>query len=103
MSVYVVIAQLHRDVVDHCVRPVAAITAAINVPKHWDELTPECCLVAIGLGCCEEAPRFAAGKLARPGVIQCRPSRFSCGWATTGVVSSAGELIDVRAGAGMGF
>ena len=89
MSVYVVIAQLHRDVVDHCVRPVAAITAVINVPKHWDELTPECCLVAIGLGCCEEGPRFAAGKLAPPGVIQCRPSRFSCGWATTGVVSSA--------------
>jgi hypothetical protein len=66
-----------------------AIPAVINVPKDWDELTPEWCLVAIGLGRCEEGPRFAAGKLAPPAVIQCRPSRFSCGWATTGVVSCA--------------
>jgi hypothetical protein len=103
MSVYVVIAQLHRDAVDHCVRPVAAITAVINVPKHWDELTPSVAWLPSAWGAARRAPRFAAGKLARPGVIQCRPSRFSCGWATTGVVSSAGELIDVRAGAGMGF
>ena len=67
MSVYVVIAQLHRDAVDHCVRPVAAITAVINVPKHWDELTPECCLVAIGLGCCEEGPPVCRGKVGPTG------------------------------------
>jgi hypothetical protein len=105
MSVYVVIAQLHRDVVDHCVRPVAAITAAINVPKHWDELTPECCLVAIGLGCCEEGPPVCRGKVGPTGrhsmsaiaVLLRLGNDGSC------IVCAAGELIDVRAGAGMGF
>jgi hypothetical protein len=105
MSVYVVIAQLHRDAVDHCVRPVAAITAVINVPKHWDELTPECCLVAIGLGCCEEGPPVCRGKVGPTGrhsmsaiaVLLRLGNDGSC------IVCAAGELIDVRAGAGMGF
>ena len=66
-----------------------AIPAVINVPKDWDDLTPEWWLVAIGLGAVRRAPGLPRESLAPPGVIQCRPSRFSCGWATTGVVSSA--------------
>ena len=58
MSVYVVIAQLHRDAVDHCVRPVAAITAVINVPKHWDELTPSVAWLPSAWGAVRRAPGF---------------------------------------------
>ena len=82
-----------------------AIPAVINVPKDWDDLTPEWCLVAIGLGRCEEGPRFAAGKFGPTGrhsmsaiaVLLRLGNDGSC------IVCAAGELIDVRAGAGMGF
>ena len=40
-----------------------AIPAVINVPKDWDDLTPEWCLVAIGLGRCEEGPPVCRGKV----------------------------------------
>ena len=105
MSVYVVIAQLHRDVVDHCVRPVAAITAVINVPKHWDETHPRVLPGCHRPGVLRGGPPVCRGKVGPTGrhsmsaiaVLLRLGSDGSC------IVCAAGELIDVRAGAGWAF